>query len=173
MATAGIRSRLIIDVTPSLSARFRDKVSKADHPKGCWLWIGADRGNGYGCLKHQGRVISAHCVSFVIHHGEIPEGKIVMHSCDNRGCVNPDHLFAGTPKENVSDMDTKGRGVRCKGEQFHNAKLNDVAVLAILALHRQGLSNSEIARQVKVSTKTIDGIVKGDRWKHVEREAAP
>lgn len=72
---------------------------------GCWIWLRALNANGYGTLKRK----LAHRFSWELHNGVIPEGKIIMHSCDVKSCVNPDHLSIGTKKENTQDMMRKGR----------------------------------------------------------------
>ena len=87
--------------------RFFDKIDKTES---CWNFTGANR-NGYGCMKFNGALIDAHRISWIIHFGEIPKGLFICHKCDNRKCVNPDHLFLGTQKDNMKDCFNKGRMV--------------------------------------------------------------
>lgn len=96
--------------------RFFDKIDKED----CWNWNGALR-NGYGVLKVNKKVMGAHRLSWVIHFGDIPDGVLVCHNCDNRKCVNPEHLFLGTHSGNMIDAMNKGRLFIPKGQVF---KLN-------------------------------------------------
>ena len=98
-------------MTPEVEQRFWDKVKKTDS---CWIWKASYRGNGYGGFRWNGKMVSASRASWIIKNGEIPRGEgyhglCVLHRCDNRRCVRPDHLFLGTNKDNVLDCWRKGR----------------------------------------------------------------
>lgn len=75
---------------------------------GCWIWNGATYQNGYGWLKAFGQVVSAHRLSFELHKGPIPKGMHILHSCDVKACVNPDHLRAGTHADNMKEAADRG-----------------------------------------------------------------
>lgn len=90
--------------------RFFNKIKKGENPNDCWIWIGGIRGKcGYGAFKLRGKTISAHRLSFELEYGRIPDGLLIMHTCDNRRCVNPLHLLLGDFSTNAQDAYIKGR----------------------------------------------------------------
>ena len=93
------------------------------------------------------------------HHGPIPEGHVVMHTCDNRRCVNPEHLQAGTQKENIQDMHKKGRATR--------TVLTAEEVREIRAIHKSGVGLNKLAAQFGVSVFAVLKIANGTAWKWV------
>jgi HNH endonuclease len=150
--------------------KFLAKVSpKAD---GCWLWTGLVRPDGYGATRFEGKEQGAHRVAWKLFRGKIGPGISVCHKCDVRACVNPAHLFVGTPADNVKDMYKKGRGRR--GERHGSAKLTLAQVGRIRSmLDEDKMYVSEIAREFGVSETTIRAIKAGRTWRTPKPQANP
>ena len=148
--------------------RFWRKVEKSD---GCWMWTGTKSAEGYGKFqagskKDQPAPIGAHRFSYEMAKGPIPDGRVVMHSCDNPSCVNPAHLSVGTHRENALDMIRKGRGNHkgALGEQNAAAILTEEKVRYIRA---SPLRNLDLARELEVNPVAISRVRRGRTWKHV------
>ncbi|GAG00515.1 unnamed protein product, partial [marine sediment metagenome] len=94
----------------SLEKKFWRHVDKRNHDE-CWPWTGPLRGKGYGHINHMSSMnLSAHRVSWILHNGFVPEGKLVLHRCDNPACVNPSHLYIGTYSDNNMDREYRNPG---------------------------------------------------------------
>jgi len=131
----------------------------------CWIWNGSTNKNGYGMVYfNQQQRSTAHRVSYSLYVGPVPRGQYVLHKCDVHSCVNPDHLFAGTPLDNMRDMINKGRNVNPCGEKAPRAKLTEKQVLAIL---RDNRGNTVVAKDYGVCDVTICDIRKGRTWRHL------
>lgn len=140
--------------------RFLSKVEvngfKAEE---CWPWMGTGKGNGYGSLSYDGGTEGAHRVSYKLFKGNIPDGMDVCHTCDNRWCVNPHHLFIATRAENMADMSHKGRGYG--GCRKH---LREHQVQEIVRRHQAGASPREISTAMDVNYGTVTAILRGDAY---------
>lgn len=136
---------------------------------GCWDWTGARFINGgYGAVNWGGKHIKTHRVSYEMFNGPIPDGLHVCHKCDRPVCVNPKHLFLGTPKDNMRDCIKKGRAKKEKGVDRYNAKLDEDKVRRIRFLfHDAKMTCFKISKMFRVNSKTITQIVLRNRWKHV------
>lgn len=135
----------------------------------CLVWTGARDTSGYGNFRYLRKTIKANRMSFVLFRDEIPYGLMVLHKCDNPPCVNPDHLFLGTHKDNYDDMVKKGREVRSgvKGSKSHFAKLNDKKVIEIRALIKKGVTQDKISKKYGVSRAHIGNIALRKSWVHI------
>ena len=139
----------------TLVARFWRKVDKTGD---CWLWTGCVV-NSYGQIDRRG----AHRVSYEINIGPIPDGLFVCHRCDNPKCVRPEHLFLGTPKENMHDKIAKGRDTR--GSAVNTARLKPEDVDAIRAAHQAGETQVSIGKRFGIGQAHVSSIVREKSWR--------
>lgn len=169
-----------------LAERFADKWVP-EPTSGCWLWTAALSQNGYGKLSvRAGRPGFAHRISWELHRGEkVPSGAFVCHRCDTPGCVNPDHLFVGSPKDNTQDAIKKGRfrqfrilrgdenpmrakpWLAARGERAKKSRITVSDVPRIRERAALGERLSAIASDFGVSFNAIRLIVKRINWRHV------
>ena len=142
------------------------KVSKGD---GCWLWLGARQGMGYGVVRIGGRNVLAHRHALALHGVGIPPGAIVRHHCDTPACVRPDHLEVGTHKQNTADMVSRGRARHgsANGSKHPFAKMTEAQVAACRTLMACGVKASALARLFGVSQTKMSHIKLGKSWRHV------
>jgi len=159
-----------------LEDRFWGRVLNYRQNGKCWLWQGATNGRYGIAVKSrqelklgEKRRIYAHRAAWELTNGKIPEGMFVCHKCDNPLCVNPSHLFLGTPTDNMRDCVNKGRlkFYHKKGSQHGRARLNERKVLLIRYKYSQGKPIADLARKFDVGESTIRHIVSGDTWTHI------
>lgn len=131
----------------------------------CIEWTGARTGPGYGSRRIGDRTFATHRLAWEEANGPIPDGMCVLHRCDNRPCINPDHLFLGTIADNNRDMAAKGRARSLQGAASPRARLTQVQVDAMRAQHATGgISIAALARQYGISDTHAGRILDGRRW---------
>lgn len=141
-----------------------EKHSILDPNSGCWVWTASYRTDGYGRMasSDRGKPIAAHRGSWIAYRGTIPDSMCVCHHCDNRACVNPDHLFIGTHKDNTQDALKKGRF--CIGERHFAARLTPRQVDEIRSSEER---STKLAIRYGVSRATILRTQRRESWRHV------
>lgn len=169
----------------NLNTRFSEKF-KIDGS--CWIWIGSLDICGYGKFFYNRKCCRASRVSYEIYKGKIPKGKLVCHTCDNRKCVNPDHLWLGTHLENMEDCKKKGRVTNSfgrkaseetrkklrqrphsdrRGEKHHLTHLTNENIFEIRKLIESGMKLKEIGLLFGVKRATIKNIKHRRSWSHI------
>lgn len=150
--------------TRAAADRFWRFVQKTDT---CWIWAGFVSPHGYGSFNggRSNHHVRAHRFAYALIHGPIQVGLRVCHSCDNKKCVRPDHLFLGTDKENMQDASTKGRMAR--GEKHWNTRLVADEVRAIRRAREEHVPIRRLAAQYKTTPTTIIRIAKRQTWRHI------
>jgi hypothetical protein len=135
----------------------------------CMLWPRSTNSWGYGAVYDQGRMRGAHVVAWEKRHGrKVPKGKCVLHTCDVRTCVNPDHLYLGTKARNSLDMVERGRSAR--GTKNGRAKFNPDTILQVF---RDPGAHSAIGRQFSMSRRQVSQIKSGARWSWLTQGDVP
>ncbi|AZS13030.1 hypothetical protein Ro45lw_42 [Escherichia phage Ro45lw] len=130
---------------------------------GCVRFTGGLNSSGYGNLWVDGKTVGAHRVAYELANGPIPKGSVLRHTCDNRYCVNPEHLVLGTHRENMEDMTKRGRQAR--GSKISTCVLSEEDVRSIRSSDKSGV---ELAQIFGISPVTISRIKRRLTWQHVE-----
>lgn len=133
-----------------------------DENSGCWVWQGTTNRNGYGRFRRNKKTVLVHREVYEQFFGAVPEGLIVMHSCDNPPCCSPGHLIAGTHKDNARDRDDRGRAIFLYGESHGRAK----ATIEVV----EDIRSSEdtlraLAKKHGLSKSQVHRIRNGDHWR--------
>ena len=156
-----------IELTEKNIELFWAKVAKKSDAE-CWEWLAYRNKNGYGRMHVKNKMYLTHRVAWFIHNGEIPDGLLVCHACDNPGCVNPLHMFLGTKKDNANDRDIKCRGVNLVGERHGSHKLTEKEVIEIREKYIPHVYTlRQLAKEYGVDFTAIHDVVTYFTWKHL------
>lgn len=155
-----------------LADRFWEKVDIRGNDD-CWEWRAFVHPKGYGLIAINKRMIGAHRVAWELTYGAIPDDLLVCHKCDNRRCVNPNHLFLGTIKDNAQDMSIKGRAnkinIKNRGENHGMNKLTEEQVKRIRKLYSGGRYNQyELGIMFDVAHQYISKVISRKAWSWLE-----
>lgn len=156
----GVRGR----VSPPLHELFFHRVAKRSDDE-CWEWQGSRTKQGYGKLQHETVTKLTHRIAYEFAFGDIPDGLVVRHKCDNPPCCNPSHLETGTYKDNMKDASDRGRAIH--GERSPAAILTEDDVREIRWQYGQGVTISAMSRHYGVARATIRSAIHRRTWRRV------
>ncbi len=153
-----------INLSEADKVRFWFKVDMRG-PDECWEWQACHNGAGYGHFKINGSMYLAHRVAFIVTNGDTE--LLICHTCDNPSCCNPNHLYAGTMKDDCRDRDERGRAADQCGENNGYVKLTEDDVREIRELRNDCWLQREIADIYGISRSHVGNICTGKNWKHI------
>lgn len=137
----------------------------------CWNWENTLDPKGYGHISFKGQQILAHRLSYSLFVSDILEDTHVLHKCDNPSCVNPDHLYAGTPQDNSNDKISRGRGRWACGEKHNRSKITSDQVLEIRRLYKPGVvSHRDLGIMFGLHHTTVGDIINRKSWKSIPED---
>lgn len=178
MALVSKVTPILEPLSPALEERFWSKVRWSECIDDCWEWQGYRSNIGYGHYRLRSVNYKAHRIAWAVSHNvhptNIPVGKVVRHTCDNRCCCNPHHLELGSQYDNVRDMVDRGRLRVPSGGDSHFAKLTESQVIEILTIYNKGsVSQRKLSLMYNVNEETIGQIIRGYSWKNIDRSMIP
>ncbi len=154
---------MIRNMKRSYMERF-DSFVMPEPMSGCFLWIGGTDADGYGCFWYEGKTVKAHKMSWIMNFGSIPDNQCVLHKCDNPPCINPNHLFLGSNKDNTQDSIKKNRRAIFYGDENPVSKLTSTDV----ALIRTSKTKQQIlAKELGVTRSLISMVRNRKIWRHI------
>lgn len=134
----------------------------------CWVWNKSKDKKGYGKTNYKNKIMLCHRLSWLLFNKSLNNNMYVCHKCDNPSCINPDHLFLGTNRDNILDAYHKNRLKLKFGENNKSSKLNYKKIIEIRDLYKKGYTLVSLSNIYHVSSQTIGSIVKRKTWKHVQ-----
>jgi hypothetical protein len=149
-----------------ISERLRSRMA-VDPTTGCWLFKGPYTSFGYGKVRVLGRHLVAHRLAYETFVGPIPDGLLVCHHCDTPRCIRPEHLFLGTPRDNMLDMVQKGRNASRRGVDNGRAKLTEAIVVEARRAHAAGEDLAAFAAAHGLPFDALRRAARGVTWKHL------
>ena len=147
---------------------WRKQIEYYIDSNGCHICISHRKENGYPIYAVKGKNSSLSRFMYIKHKGPVGEGLCIRHTCDNKSCINPDHLLTGTLQQNNQDMKDRNRYNPCKGEKNAGAKIKDIDVINMRKEYKEGVKQKVLANKYQLHICTIRNIVNRKSWKHIE-----